>query len=55
MSIKLTLQSPDPVAKYAPLSEKATLHTYPRNQNILLNMDILLVCIDANSREQIYW
>ncbi len=27
MSIKLTFKSLDPVAKYAPSSEKATLHT----------------------------
>ena len=38
MSIKLTVQSYDPVTKYAPSFEKATLNTFARKNNIYIDI-----------------
>ncbi len=38
VSIKLTVLSKDPVAKYAPSSEKAILYTFPKNIRISMGI-----------------
>ena len=45
MSIKLTVLSVDPVAKYAPSSEKATLNTSPKNNIMYIYIYYLYVLI----------
>ena len=45
MLIKLTVQSLDPLAKYAPSSEKATLYTRSKNSIIYMYVYIYYIYV----------